>query len=62
MGLIELKNPADEAATLRSAWNQLRSYGRDLPSLLALNELLVVSDGAEARLGVLTAGFEWFRP
>ena len=62
LGLIELKNPADEAATLRSAWSQLRAYGRDLPSLLALNELLVVSDGAEARLGVLTAGFEWFRP
>ena len=62
LGLIELKNPADEDATLRSAWNQLRNYERDLPSLLALNELLVVSDGAEARLGVLTAGFEWFRP
>ena len=62
LGLIELKNPADEDATLRSAWNQLRTYEHDLPSLLALNELLVVSDGAEARLGVLTAGFEWFRP
>ena len=60
--LIELKNPADEGATLRSAWNQLRTYGGDLPSLLALNELLVVSDGAEARLGALTAGFERFRP
>ena len=62
LGLIELKNPADEDATLHAAWSQLRSYGHDLPSLLALNEMLVVSDGAEARLGTLTAGFEWFRP
>ena len=62
LGLIELKNPADEDATLRSAWNQLRTYKHDLPSLLALNELLVIADGAEAQLGTLTAGLEWFRP
>ena len=27
-----------------------------------MNELLVVSDGTEARLGTLTAGREWFKP
>ena len=27
-----------------------------------MNQLLIVSDGTEARLGTLTAGQEWFKP
>ncbi|MBC7257087.1 MAG: type I restriction endonuclease subunit R, partial [Chloroflexi bacterium] len=60
--LIELKNPADANATIWAAWQQLQTYRAELPSLLALNELLVISDGVEARLGTLTAGREWFKP
>ena len=60
--VIELKNPADEDATLRSAWQQLRTYQAELPSLFTFNAVLAVSDGVEARLGTLTAGWEWFKP
>ena len=60
--VIELKNPADEDATLRSAWQQLRTYQVELPSLFTFNAVLAVSDGVEARLGTLTAGWEWFKP
>ena len=62
LGLIELKNPADEDATIRTAWNQLQTYKAELPTLFAMNEALVVSDGTQARLGTLTAGWEWFKP
>ena len=62
LGLIELKKPADEDATVRTAWNQLQTYKAELPTLFAMNEALVVSDGVEARLGTLTAGWEWFKP
>ena len=62
LGVIELKNPADEDATIRTAWNQLQTYKAELPTLFAMNETLVVSDGIEARLGTLTAGWEWFKP
>ena len=62
LGLIELKNPADEDATIRTAWNQLQTYKAELPTLFAMNEALVVSDGNEARLCSLTAGWEWFKP
>ena len=62
LGLIELKNPADEDATIRTAWRQLQTYKAELPTLFAMNEALVVSDGNEARLGTLTAGWEWFKP
>ena len=62
LAVIELKNPADEDATVRSAWQQLRTYQAELPSLFAFNAVLAVSDGVEARLGTLTAGWEWFKP
>ncbi len=62
LGIIELKNPADEDATVWTAWNQLQTYRAELPSLFSLNEMLVVSDGTEARIGTLTSGKEWFKP
>ena len=62
LAVIELKNPGDEDATLRSAWQQLQTYQAELPSLFAFNAVLAVSDGVEARLGTLTGGWEWFKP
>ena len=62
LAVVELKNPADEDATIRSAWQQLQTYRAELPSLFAFNAVLAVSDGVEARLGTLTAGWEWFKP
>ena len=62
LGVIELKNPADEDATIWTAWQQLQTYKADLPALFSMNEALVVSDGTEARIGTLTAGREWFKP
>ena len=62
LGVIELKNPADEDATIWTAWQQLQTYKAELPTLFAFNEFLIVSDGTEARLGTLTAGREWFKP
>ncbi len=60
--LIELKNAADENATLWSAFQQLQTYQAELPTLFAYNALLVISDGVEARIGTFTAGREWFKP
>ena len=62
LGVIELKNPVDKDATIRSAWQQLQTYKDELPMLFAFNELLMVSDGTQARVGTLTAGWEWFKP
>ena len=62
LGVIELKNPADEDATIWTAWQQLQTYKAELPTLFAFNELLMVSDGTQARIGTLTAGREWFKP
>ena len=60
--VIELKNAADEDATIWTAFQQLQTYKAELPSLFAFNEVLLVSDGVEARVGTLTAGREWMKP
>lgn len=60
--VIELKNTADEKATIRTAFNQLQTYKDDIGSLFTYNGLLVISDGVKARLGTLSAGWEWFKP
>ena len=62
LAVIELKNPVDEEATTRTAWRQLETYKAELPTLFAMNAVLVVSDGVEARIGSLTSGWEWFKP
>lgn len=62
VAVIELKNPVDEKATIDKAFNQLQTYKKEIPSLLAYNEIMVVSDGLEAKVGTLTSGREWFLP
>jgi type I restriction enzyme R subunit len=62
LALVELKNAADENATIWSAFQQLQTYKAELPALFAFDALLLVSDGVEARIGTLTAGREWFKP
>ena len=61
LGLIELKNAADEDATVWSAYAQLQTYKAEIASLLHYNAALVVSDGLQARMGSITANQEWFK-
>jgi len=60
--VIELKNPADENATIWSAYQQLLTYQAQIPTLFATNAALIISDGMQARIGPLGAGREWFKP
>ncbi len=62
LAVIELKNAADEDATIWTAFQQLETYQAQIPSLFAYNAALVVSDGLQARIGALGAGREWFKP
>jgi type I restriction enzyme R subunit len=60
IALFEFKNPTAEKASALSAYKQTQTYKKDLPGLLAYNELLVVSDGTQAKMGSLTADWERF--
>jgi type I restriction enzyme R subunit len=62
LAVMELKNPADEQATIWSAYQQLQTYKQEIPSLFTYNEALVISDGLEARIGTLTADRDRFMP
>jgi type I restriction enzyme R subunit len=62
LAVLELKNAANEDATIWTAYQQLQTYKAEVPTLFATNAVLVVSDGVEARAGTLTAGREWFKP
>src|SRR5487761_664661 len=62
LAVIELKDPADENATIWTAFNQLQTYKSQIPSLFHSNEMLVISNGLEARAGTLTGDREWFMP
>ncbi|MHB2027147.1 MAG: type I restriction endonuclease subunit R [Elusimicrobiota bacterium] len=58
--VIELKNAADENATVRKAFKQLQTYKAEIPSLLACNAALIISDGLDARAGTLSSDWERF--
>lgn len=62
LGVIELKNPGDENATLDGAFNQLQTYKAQIGSLFRTNAVMVISDGIAARIGSLTSEAERFMP
>lgn len=62
IGVIELKAPGGENATLSGAHNQLQTYKDQIPALFRTNAVLVTSDGITARIGSLTADQERFMP
>jgi len=62
LAVIELKNAADDKATIWTAFNQLQTYKEQIPTLFNYNAVLMVSDGLHARVGTITANKEWFMP
>ena len=60
LAVIELKNMADEQATIETAYNQLQTYQAKIPRLFTFNEVLVASDGSKTEVGAVAAGEEHF--
>jgi type I restriction enzyme R subunit len=58
--VIELKNAADENATINSAFKQIETYKSIIPTLFTYNSFVVISDGLEAKAGSISAGFSRF--
>lgn len=58
--LLELKNPADLHADIWKAYEQIQTYKEQIPDIFQYNEILVISDGSEARMGSLSANAERF--
>ncbi|OXS78294.1 type I restriction endonuclease subunit R [Kocuria marina] len=62
LSLLELKNPAAEHATLKSAWNQVQTYRHDIPSVFVPNTVTVISDGTSAAMSSYSGAFEHYAP
>lgn len=58
--LIELKNPADIHADIWKAFDQIQTYKEQIADVFTYNELLVISDGSDARMGSLSSNAERF--
>ncbi len=62
LGVLELKNAAEEEATTFDAFKDLQIYKEQIPSLFHTNAVLVASDGTDARIGTLSADWERMMP
>jgi type I restriction enzyme, R subunit len=62
INVFELKNPADENATIQKAYQQIQTYKQEIPSLFVYNEIVAISDGIEARAGSFTSPWERMMP
>jgi type I restriction enzyme R subunit len=60
LAIFELKNPTKEKTNIKRAYQQFQTYKKEISSLFAYNELLIISDGIQARAGTITSSFEWF--
>ena len=62
LGVVELKSPTEQQATVEAAYRQVQTYKREIPDLFHYNEIVVVSDSTEARHGTITGEWERFSP
>jgi type I restriction enzyme R subunit len=60
--LMELKRPGEQNATLRGAFNQVRTYLSHIPDAFTWNQITVISDGVQARAGTFTSRWEHYAP
>ncbi|WP_315772290.1 MULTISPECIES: type I restriction endonuclease subunit R [unclassified Bradyrhizobium] len=62
IAVLELKDPTNEDATLWSAYDQIQDYKAAIPALFAYNEVIIISDGDQSRVGSLTSDQDRFTP
>ena len=60
ISVLELKNPSDLDTDIWQAFEQLQTYKSQISRLFYYNSVLMIADGADARMGSLTADRERF--
>jgi len=58
--LMELKNPSKDEVGAENAFNQIRNYMQDIPSIFNYNAICVISDLTTNKAGTITSGFDRF--
>ena len=58
--LMELKSPSKDEVGAENAYNQIRNYMQDIPSIFNYNAICVISDLTTNKAGTITSGFDRF--
>lgn len=58
--LMELKSPSKDEVGAENAYNQIRNYIQDIPSMFIYNAICVISDLSTNKAGTITSGFDRF--
>ena len=58
--LMELKSPSKDEVGAENAYNQIRNYMQDIPSLFFYNAICVISDLSTNKAGTITSGLDRF--
>lgn len=58
--LMELKSPSRDEVSAENAYNQIRNYIHDIPSLFYYNAICVISDLITNKAGTITSGLDRF--
>ena len=58
--LMELKSPSKDEVGAENAYNQIRNYMQDVPSMFIYNAICVISDLSTNKAGTITSGLDRF--
>ena len=58
--LMELKSPSKDEVGAENAYNQIRNYMKDIPSMFYYNAICVISDLSSNKAGTITSGLDRF--
>lgn len=58
--LMELKSPSKDEVGAENAYNQIRNYMKDIPSMFYYNAVCVISDLSTNKAGTITSGLDRF--
>ena len=58
--LMELKSPSKDEVGAENAYNQIRNYMQDVPSMFYYNAICVISDLSTNKAGTITSGLDRF--
>lgn len=60
IAIFEVKSPTTESGTIKSAFDQLQNYKKDIPDIFKYNQVLAISDLLHAKHGTISSSWEWF--
>lgn len=62
IAIFELKNPTSETKTIQDSFNQIETYKNTITSLFNYNQLNIITDGVNAKVGTISSTIKKYMP